>query len=440
MTIDWNAVQDEVIRHLQALLRINTVNPPGNETEAAQYLASVAREAGIPYEIVEGTPGRGNFVARIKGSGAGRPIVLMGHTDVVSVEPEKWSHDPFGGEVIDGHVWGRGAVDMKNQVAVNLMTLLLLQRQGTPLSRDIIMAATADEEAGSVWGAKWLWENRRDLIDAEFGLNEAGGQLVEVNGRRFYTVQVGEKGYARMRLTARAAPGHASIPRDDTAMYRLGKALVRLHEFERPIVVTPSIAMMLRTLAPAWGGEYIERVEQILARPNWDDMAALPLSDAMRLGLRATVHNTAVPTIVHGGHRINVIPSEVSVDIDGRILPGEAAADWARQVQEAVGDEVEITLLNGGIGIAADPESPFYAAMEATMGELDPGAKLLPFLVSGGTDARAVPGIKVYGFLPGQSGEDALALAHGHDERVRTADLLYAVRAFHTLITRFAAV
>lgn len=438
MAIDWEAVQDEVTRHLQALIRINTVNPPGNETAAARYLASVAREAGIDHEIAEGTPGRGNFVARLRGSGAGWPVILLGHTDVVSVEPDKWSRDPFGGEVADGYVWGRGAVDMKNQVAANLMTLLLLRREGTPLARDVIMAATADEEAGSVWGAKWLWENRRDLIDAEFGLNEAGGQLVEVNGQRFYTVQVGEKGYARMRLTARAAPGHASVPRDDTAMYRLGRALVRLHEFARPIVITPPIAMMLRTLAVAWGGEYIARVEQILAQPRWDEVAALPLgSETMRLSLRATTHNTAVPTIVHGGHRINVIPSEIAVDVDGRILPGEDAADWARQVQAAVGDEVEVTLLQGGAGVAADPASPFYEAMGATMDALDPGAKLLPFLVSGGTDARAVPGIKVYGFLPGRSGEDALALAHGHDERARVGDLLYAVRAFHDLIVRF---
>ena len=440
MTIDWGAVQTEVTGHLQALLRINTVNPPGNETEAARYLASVAREAGISHEIAEGTPGRGNFVARIRGNGVGHPIILMGHTDVVSVEPEKWSHDPFGGEVIDGYVWGRGAIDMKNQVAANLMTMLLLQREGIPLGRDVIMAATADEEAGSIWGAKWLWEQRRDLIDAEYGLNEAGGQLVEVNGRRFYTVQVGEKGYARMRLTARAAPGHASIPRDDTAMYRLGKALVRLHEFERPIVMTPSIAMMLRTLAVAWGGEHIQRVEQILAQPRWDDIAGLPLGDAMRLSLRATTHNTAVPTILRGGHRINVIPSEVGIDIDGRILPGQDAADWARQVQKAVGDEVEVQLLQGGVGVAADPASPFYEAMATTMGALDPGAKLLPFLVSGGTDARAVPGIKVYGFMPGQSGAEALALAHGHDERARIDDLLFAVRSFHGIITRFCGV
>lgn len=437
MAIDWDAVQDEVTGHLQALLRIETVNPPGNETEAARYLAGIAREAGIPYEIVEGQPGRGNFVARLGGSGAGRPVILLGHTDVVSVEREKWTHDPFGGDVAEGYIWGRGAIDMKNQVAANLMVLLLLQREGIALGRDVIMAATADEEAGSIWGAKWLWENRRDLVDAEYGLNEVGGQLLEVNGRRFYTVQVGEKAYARMRLTARAAPGHASVPRDDTAMYRLGKALVRLHEFERPTIITPPIAAMLRTLAPAWGGEWVAKVERILEEPRWADIAALPLDEPTRLSLRATTHNTAVPTIVKGGHRINVIPSEISVDIDGRVLPGQDAADWARQVQAAVGDEVEVTLFQSGVGVAADPASPFYDAIAATMDEVDPGAGLLPFLVSGGTDARAMPGVKVYGFMPAKSGEDTLSVAHGHDERTRVSDLLFATRCLYTVVRRF---
>jgi acetylornithine deacetylase/succinyl-diaminopimelate desuccinylase-like protein len=439
MAIDWDAVQGEVTGHLQALLRIETVNPPGNEIEAARYLAGVAQEAGIPFEIAEGQPGRGNFVARLTGNGSGRPVILLGHTDVVSVEREKWTHDPFGGDLADGYVWGRGAIDMKNQVAANLIVLLLLRREGVALGRDVIMAATADEEAGSVWGARWLWEHRRDLVDAEYGLNEVGGQLLEINGRRFYTIQVGEKGYARMRLTARAAPGHASVPRDDTAMYRLGKALVRLHEFERPTIITPPIAQLLRTLAPAWGGEWVAKVERMLEQPRWADLATLPLDEGTLLSLRATTHNTAVPTIVKGGHRINVIPSEISVDIDGRVLPGQDAADWARQVQEAVGDEVEVALVQGGPGVAADPASPFYDAIAATMGELDPGAGLAPFLVSGGTDARAMPGVKVYGFMPSQTGDDPLALAHGHDERTRVSDLLFATRCLYTVVSRFCA-
>ncbi|MDP9373235.1 MAG: M20/M25/M40 family metallo-hydrolase, partial [Chloroflexota bacterium] len=439
MAVDWNEVRDEVTRHLQALLRINTVNPPGNETEAAQYLAGIAREAGIPCEIVEGAPGRGNLVARLSaGSPAGRPVILLGHTDVVGVERDKWTHDPFGGEVSDGFVWGRGAIDMKNQVAANLMVLLLLKREGVALGRDVIMAATADEEAGSVLGAYWLWEHRRDLVDAEYGITEVGGQPVEIAGRRFYTVQVGEKGGARMRITARAAPGHASVPRDDTAIARLGRALVRLHEFEPPTIITEPVARMLRLYGAAHGPEAAERVEAILRHPTWPALAALPMGEMMRLNLRATTHNTAVPTILGGGHRINVIPSEVWVDVDGRVLPGQDPADWIRQVQAAVGDEVEVRMLTGGAGVAADPASPFFDAIAATIDAEDPGAGVLPYLMSGGTDARAMPGVKIYGFMPSRSGADVLALAHGHDERTRVDDLLFGTRCLYGVVTRFA--
>ena len=439
MAIDWGQVRAEVTGHLQALLRINTVNPPGNETAAAAYLAGVAREAGIAGEIVEGAPGRGNFVARLAGGGAGRPVALLGHTDVVGVEPERWTHDPFGGTVADGSVWGRGAVDMKNQVAANLMVLLLLKREGVALGRDVILAAFADEEAGSRWGAGWLWEHRRDLIDAEYGLNEFGGQPVEVGGRRFYTVQVGEKGAARMRITARGEPGHASVPRRDTAMERLGRALVRLHEFAPPTIIVPQVARMLRAIGAAGGPEGAAAVERLLAAPTEAALAALPLDEQMRAMLLATTRNTAVPTIVRGGHRINVIPSEVAVDVDGRILPGEDPAEWARQIQAAVGDEVAVELLDGAAGVAADPDSPFFDAIAATMADEAPGSALLPYVVSGGTDARLLPGIKVYGFMPSRSGEDLAGRMHAHDERVRVDDLLFATRCLYGVVARFCA-
>jgi len=305
----------------------------------------------------------------------------------------------------------------------NLMVLLLLKREGLTLTRDVIMAAPADEEAGSVWGAQWLWENRRDLIDAEYGLNEGGGQLLQAVDRRFYMVQTGEKGGARMRLIARAAPGHASVPRDDTAIYRLGRALVRLHEHRFPTIVTPTVAQMLRQLAPVWGEEWPLEVEQMLAEPSWDELATLPLSEGELLSLRATTHNTVVPTIIHGGHRINVIPQE--------------PAEWVRQVQAAVGDEVTVELLNAGSsGIAADAASPFYDAIAATITELDPGAGVVPFLLSGGTDARKLRDIKIYGFMPSQ-GENPMALAHNHNERTSVGNLLFATRSLYTIVRRF---
>lgn len=439
MTIDWEQVRDEVTGHLQALLRIDTRNPPGNETEAARHLAAIVRAAGIPCEIVEGAPGRGNFVARLAGSGVGRPVALLAHLDVVGVEPERWTRDPFGGEVADDQVWGRGALDMKNQVAAHLMVLLLLHREGIRLGRDVIVANFADEEVGSL-GAAWVWKNRRDLIDAEYGLCEFGGLRVEIAGRPFYTVQVGEKGTARMRLTARGRPGHASVPIADTAMARLGRALVRLDAFVPPTIITDAVALMLRTIGAAHGATLAAQIETLLVQPTWEALSALPLDAETLANLYATTHNTAVPTIIGGGRQINVIPSEVWVDIDGRILPGQDPADWARQIQAAVGDEVEVTLTDGSPGVAADPASPFFDALAATMAATDPGAGLLPNLVSGGTDASALPGIKVYGFMPSRQNGALIQTMHGDDERTTIDDLLFATKSIYEAIVRFCAV
>ncbi|MDQ3411259.1 MAG: M20/M25/M40 family metallo-hydrolase [Chloroflexota bacterium] len=440
-SIDWNAAGEEATRHLQALLRLDTTNPPGNETLAANYLAGALRAEGIEVEIVEATPGRGNLIARLRAANpVARPLMLMGHTDVVSVEREAWSRDPFGGELANGEIWGRGALDMKSQVAAELTVLLLLQRQGVSLDRDLIFAAFADEEAGGQDGAAWIWEHRRELIDAEYAINEGGGWPITLGGERFYLCQAGEKGASRLRITARGVPGHASVPLDDTAMHRLGLALTRLHAWEPPTVLTSPVRLLLESVADALGGQTGTAVAAILANPTWEAMAALPLDDDTRRMLRATTRNTAVPTIVHGGHRINVIPSEVILDVDGRILPDEDPHAWRDLVQSVVGDEVEVTLLSEETGIAADPASPLYEAIVATMAELAPGTRVAPYLVSGGTDARHLPGVKVYGFFtttPGAPVALYSSLIHGHDERIGVADLAMGTRFLYELVARF---
>src|SRR5690554_4494208 len=206
---DWDRVRDEVTSHLQNLIRLETVNLPGNETLVTDYLKDAVAEVGLESHIFERTEGRGNFVTRIKGNGNGKPLLLMAHSDVVSVEADKWTHPPFGGEIHDGMIWGRGAVDTKNLVASELMVMLEIARQGLTLNRDLIFCIFADEEAGGRHGAGWMWENHRDLIDAEFAINEGGGQAVDIGGKRFYFCQTGEKGGARMKITASAPPGHA---------------------------------------------------------------------------------------------------------------------------------------------------------------------------------------------------------------------------------------
>jgi acetylornithine deacetylase/succinyl-diaminopimelate desuccinylase-like protein len=363
----------------------------------------------------------------------------MAHSDTVSVEPEKWTHPPFGGDLVDGHVWGRGAVDTKNLVAVELMVMLLVKRAGLRLGRDLIMATFCDEEAGSRLGAYWMWENHRELIDAEAAINEGGGQVMELAGMRFYLVQTGEKGASRMRLTAHGEPGHASAPIPDTAMSRAGQALTALTNYTFPTVATKTVTRMLNDMADVLDGRAAEIVRQAAERPDPKVIAQLPLSEAEKRLLLAITRNTAVPTIVHGGHRINVIPGEVVIDVDGRLLPGQQPEEFAERVRWMVGPHVDVELTSRGSGLEADPESDFFDTIKSIVAELDPGSAAVPFLVSGGTDARALPGIKVYGFMPLPAHPEQSGLAHAHDERVSVANLEFAVRALYEIVTRYCA-
>jgi acetylornithine deacetylase/succinyl-diaminopimelate desuccinylase-like protein len=436
--VHWDGVREEVTEHLQRLIRCETVNPPGNETLVADYLRGVVERDGLMAQILEAVPGRGNFVTRIAGTGQGRPLLLMAHSDVVSVESDAWARQPFAADIADGMIWGRGAVDTKNLVAAELLVMLLIQRQGLTLERDLIMATFADEEAGSEFGAEWMWREHRELIDAEFAINEGGGNRVDMQGKAFYQCQTGEKGNARMLLVARAAPGHASVPRDDTAMLRMGRALVKLSQHQFPTILTASVERMLRAMARTLGGDTAALVEQIIRSPSWDTFEKLPLSAHDLLSLRATTRNTAVPTIIHGGHRINVIPGEVVCDVDGRVLPGQDPAAFVAEVRQLLAGDVDVEQVGEGYsGIEADPGSPLFDTIRAAMGAVDPGAEVVPYLVSGGTDAKALPGIKVYGFSPGKFSVAEMNGAHNHDERISIDNLEFATRALYEIVTRY---
>jgi len=438
-----DSLKREATDLLQGLLRLDTTSPPGNERLAADYIAGVLTAEGIDSTIVEAAPGRATIVARLKAANpTGRPVLLMGHTDVVTVEAEKWERGPFSGDLVDGFIWGRGALDMKGQVAGELAAFLALKRAKLPLTRDVIFCAFADEEAGGEFGADWVWKEHRDLIDAEYAINEGGGSPFAIGGASFYTCQVGEKGSSRLLLTARGNPGHASVPIPGTAMRNLGIALQRLHDWRPLMVITAPVRHLLQGIADALGGDARMLIDGVLASdtPAWDDLAGLPLSDHDRAMLYAITHNTAVPTIVAGGQRINVIPSEVTLSVDGRLLPGEDPEAFRVAVQDAVGDAAEVTLESRGSGIAADPASPFFDAIRSTMHALQPESHLVPTLISGGTDASLLPGVKVYGFFPIHSGERVALydpLVHGHNERIHIDDLAIGARFVHDLVAAF---
>ncbi|MCA9523109.1 MAG: M20/M25/M40 family metallo-hydrolase, partial [Myxococcales bacterium] len=252
--MDWKPIIDEALRHLKALLRFDTTNPPGNEILCAQYLRDVLEAEGIEAQLLEAAPGRANLIARLAGSGrAGGPLLLTSHTDVVPAEPGHWRYPPFEATEADGFVWGRGAVDMKQMTAYNLAALLMLKRSGATLTRDVIFAAVADEEAGCRFGSTWLVDQHPELVRAEFGLNEVGGFQLHLGRRYLYPVQVAEKGFLWLRMTVHGEPGHGSMPHDRNAVVKLAAILERVHRRQLPVHIHPVAAAFVREAAETLG-------------------------------------------------------------------------------------------------------------------------------------------------------------------------------------------
>jgi acetylornithine deacetylase/succinyl-diaminopimelate desuccinylase-like protein len=441
--IDWQAVGDEVVEHLRAILRLDTRNPPGNEVRAAEYIRDVLEREGIECEIVGPSPDRATLVARLKGDGSEQPLLLMSHTDVVAVEPDKWTHDPFGAEIDDGFIYARGALDMKNMVTMELMTMLLLKRSGVALKRDVIYMAAADEEVGGHQGAGWVVNNRPELIQAEYALNEGGGSGVEINGQRYYTVQTAEKGTARFRLRTRGTPGHGSQPHEDNAILKLAEVLLKLREHRLPVHFTASLRGFIEGIASAQPDDVAEALRAIVADEANADAAidALPLDDSLKLRLRAMVRNTVAPTMLSAGSQINVMPSVAEAGLDGRILPGWTPEMFLEELRAIFGDEVEIEFLDPSEPLEADPQSPLFDVIAAVLKEHDPEATPIPTLLTGATDAKHVSklGTKVYGFAPAlYEGPSEWNRIHGHDERVSVRSIRWGSRVLYEVVDRFA--
>lgn len=442
--IDWQTAGDETIKHLRNLLRLDTRNPPGNETRAAEYLHRVLQEEGITSEIVGPSPDRGTLIARLKGNGSAPPLLLMSHTDVVAVEPEKWTHDPFGAEIADGFVYGRGALDMKGMVTMELMVMLLLKRAGVPLKRDVIYMAAADEEVGGKQGAGWVAKHHPKLIQAEYALNEGGGDGFEINGRRYYGVQTAEKGGARFRLRTTGRPGHGSVPHDDNAVIRLAELLSKLREERTPVHFSASLRGYLEGIASAQPPEVARLFLAVLEDEATADAAidALPIDDTLKLELRARVRNTLAPTMLRAGSQVNVIPSEAEAFIDCRTVPGWTPERLLPELRAIFGEECDIEFLNPSEALEADPASPLFDVIAAVLKEHDPEATAVPTLLTGGTDAKHVSdlGTKVYGFAPELyiPGVSDWSSVHGHDERISIAAIHWGVQVLYEVVERFA--
>jgi acetylornithine deacetylase/succinyl-diaminopimelate desuccinylase-like protein len=450
---------DEAVAHLRELIRIPSVNPPGDpvtaagrdstggETAAARYCAEVLSAAGIHAELIEASPGRGSCFARLRADPAVRdpepPLVLLGHIDVVPVEADAWSHDPFGGELVDGMVWGRGAVDMKDMVAMELAVMTGLHRSGVPLRRDVIFAAVADEEAGGEHGALHWVSTRPELFASDAGpaaaaLNEVGGYSVTVGDRRAYAIQVAEKGIIWTRLRATGTPGHGSMPHRGNAALRLVEAMARL-------AAAPPTGDPPPVVREFFAGLGLGEVADLVPGDRAGALAALDAAvpeTALRRSLGAMLRDTVTPTVVRVGSKVNVIPGEGIAELDVRTLPGTDQAALAASLQELAGPEVSVEAVMSMPAIEADANAPIVDLMREALLGADPEALPLPMMVTLGTDAKALArlGIPTYGFCPLrlEAGTPFLDLYHANDERVPVSAIQFGTPVLDEVVRRFA--
>ena len=424
------AAQAEVGALLSELIRINTSNPTHPERPAAEWVAGKLDEVGIRCQLIDAAPGRTSVVARIEGRDPRRPALLVhGHLDVVPADPEEWSVHPFSGDVTDGYIWGRGAVDMKNMDAMVLAIVRDWARNGKRPDRDLVLAFVADEESGGSAGSRFLAERYRELFaDCTEAIGEVGGFSVTLNERaRLYLIQTAEKGLNWLRIRAKSRPGHGSMLHDSNAVTRLAAAVSRIGEHQFPIAVTDTAAALLDTVAEITGVRWEASDPEAC-------MAALG-SFARMLG--ASLRNTATPTMLEAGYKANVVPSTAEATIDARFLPGEEDA-LLSEIDRLMGPHVERDLLLRGDAVHTSFTGALVDAMADSLRAEDPLAHAVPYLLSGGTDAKAFAtlGVRCFGFAPLMlpADLDFTALFHGIDERVPVSGLKFGVRVLERLL------
>ena len=438
---DFDALSTETAQRLAEYLRVRTVNPPGNETEGARWLQQLLAREGIESEIFESEPGRGNLYARFKGTGAKRPLILLSHIDVVPATDSAWQVSPWSGETKDVYVWGRGALDMKGQGIVEAMTLIALKRRGVPLARDLILIANADEETGST-GALWFTEQKADLIrDAEFLLNEGGSNQLDDSGKpEYYGIGVTEKIPYWVRLTARGAPGHGSVPRADNSAARLSRALGRIAAYESPIKVTPAAARFFKDLSTR---------ERDPKRHRWlaDAAAAVRTREGRAFYTsnpyyNALLRTTISITVLHGSDKTNVIPPEATAELDVRMLPGVTPDAFLKELRGVIADSaILITPLRPDRAATTSPlGGELMAAVHEAVDSLDPGAMVTTTMLTGFTDSWYYRhlGIGAYGVEPFRTTSADDRTVHGNDERVSLENLRFGVEFYYRIVERVA--
>jgi len=439
-------IGNEVAKILSDLIRIDTSNPPGNETKAAEYLYKLMEKEGIEGEIVESAENRGNLIVKLQGKNPGKNIMLLSHLDVVPANPNDWKVHPFSGEIKDGFVWGRGAIDCKGLVAIQVWALLELVKNGYQREHgDIIFVASADEERGSTYGVKWLVENRPEILKVDYLITEGGGFCIPINGKNKYFIEVAQKNVCWLKLKVKGRAGHGSLPGlEETSIVKASKIVEKLYKYKTPIEFHKITRTMMYEMLEKKG--FIRRL--LMFKPLTDRIlrAYYKRDPGTAAFLNGILRDTITPTIIKGGYKENVIPEETEITIDSRLLPGKEYKDLITHLKKALGEkifsQIEIEKVVVGIGsyFSEYEDNIFYNTIAEIMKELDPKSKLVPLLITGGTDSRffRAHGTTAFGFqplFPDISVSEVFKMIHGIDERISIKSLVLGAKFMYKLLT-----
>ena len=433
--IDWTRYQDMAVDLMQQYLRVNTSNPPGNEIEAARFFKKIFDQHGIENEIFEYKPGRANIIARLKGNGSKRPIILLSHTDVVTAEPASWEVDPFSGVIKNGSIWGRGALDMKGEGLFHLMTMILLKQEGASLSRDVIFLGTADEEVNDE-GSLWMIANKAHLFkDAEYLLTEGGDNLLEGGSVKIVGVDVAEKAPFWLRLTATGLPGHGSRPVADSASNRLIRAMNRILDWETPVKLLPAVEQFFKDVAPLqpepWRSQFAN-VRESLKDPAF----AKSLSSQREYNF--LLRNTISITMLSGSKQTNVIPNTATCNLDVRLLAGESPEDFLKALTAVIADpSIKIENVNRFKPPNSSPiNTELFSLIARKTKEKHPGAVITTKMLSGYTESQLYRqlGITAYGWAPIYTSAEEDEGVHGNNERISVKNVREGTREFYEVV------
>lgn len=437
--MDWNQLLKEATQYLQEYIRINTVNPPGNEIEGVRFLKEIFNQESIPCDIFEPSPSRGSLLAILKGNGEKRPILLLSHIDVVPAEQAHWTVDPFAGKLKDGYLYGRGTLDDKSMGIIEMMILLIMKREQIHLKRDLLFLATADEETGGKWGVQWAMENIPILSGCEYALNEGGHIILNKEGMADrYEISNGQKIMFQLQLKAKGTSGHGSMPHSDNPNVKLVHALEAVTRWETPYHILPMVKEYFHKIAPKQPPEdrkYFENIEEGLRNPSFaGSLTSNPIYNAM-------IRDTISLTVLKAGSKANVIPSESHAILDCRLIPGSSKEVFLEEIKKRLGNDIEI---KGEMEGKSLPPSPFHTnlfrAIQKFATTHDPGCPVVPYLLPGATDSRFLreKGMISYDFCPFRLTENETRRIHGNDERISLENLKFGMKALWEIVNDVA--